>query len=309
MNKNKICKECRLEFSTYYYLKKHKLNDCSLNNDDSDHESLENDFPTLIIEELIHSKYTFRCFVPPYCDNDMKDFVKIYIQQMKDTIFNSDLPIIDKNYFFNNPLYKEYYYKIIFDYLFKEYCQDEIIQKYIVRKMNHEFYKINKDNFIQQFNKNDPKKYNEMEQIDLLKSNYQINIQFDEMSLIEDIDEISFYKDYMVFPLIFFKKFNKYFNRLSDYEKLFVDIFYTVKKREYCHNYDDENNFYKNSYYKNFHKNCLLIQQYIQGDKLNSNYSNFNSKILNKPFLQCVLIEQLLLSKFLIYFNELCDLK
>ncbi len=322
MNQNKICKKCKLEFKNYYFLKKHNLNDCSLQENSNQSDNITNtesliklnefnkfddndksdlfsdiDFSELINNEFFKNENLYLLIKEPYIDNPENYLLK-YIQSMKNIIFNNELLMIDKLFFNSDSLYKKNYYKILFEHIYKNNVEDKLIKIYIKKKLKNVLYKKNIKNFIKEFHNS------EMEPISLLKKNYKFDFDFDsepdDIPLIYDEEEYNFFKDLTVFPFIFFKEFRYYFNKLTNYEKLFIDIFYSVKKKEYNSCYGI------NPYILNFKDNCLVVNQYLKEDKINLNDENFTNKILNNQNLLCVLFELLITLKFIIFFKDYC---
>ncbi len=276
MEKNKVnCKICSLQFKNYYQLKKHKK-DC-VENEMKDSQKVEIDNKTPQNQEyLVKEKNNFKIQLSKlnYTNIDKIDFTKL-----------------------NN--HQKHISDIFFNYVYKKHLEKKILENLLTDKIKQTFLDMNKSNLLNILRDSSIDiKENEL----LDKTNMELIFTIKKLNILFKKNDFYFYKDPIVFPLIFYKSVAEYYEKLTKDEKNTIKMLFDEKKMLYE---DDE--FIKmiedNPFLHSYEHKCLYIHELIE-DK---NEEDIKTIIFNNSMIQSTIVELSVLDKFKKDFHDYCE--
>ncbi len=279
MENKKVCKVCSKEFKNYYFMKKHKMSE-HMDNTIKNNTDVDN--------EEINSEYTSR----------KKDKYSINLSKLKlSNIEDINIERLNKK--------EKIMGEILFDYIYSKYLEEKIIDKFDKEELRKKLFNLNKDELMDCLKK----KYNDIifdEQTIYNQSNINLNVNIEKINILFNKNDFYFYKDPIIFPIIFYKKYEEYYEKLNDIEKNIINQLYKLKK----HFYQDDD-FIKmiedNPHLIQYPYRCLFIDELMKKDKINNNEANMTKIFLNHPILQTTFLELMIVSKFKTDFDDFCS--
>ncbi len=257
------CKLCSLQFKNYYQLKKHKSN-CN---------------PSLPKEKdnYIHKN---------------SDKCNIYLTKLDYTnIDNIDSSKLEKH--------EKHISMILFNYIYKKHLEQKLLDGLSSDDMKKKIFNVTKNNLLKMLYESSIK----MSEDELYKNlNMNIYVNIKKLNINFTKNDFYFYQDPIVFPIIFYKSINEYYEKLTNLEKKIINKIFELKKTFY-ENDELVNTISENPIIMDLNFRCLYINDILD----NKPEEEINKLFITDKYLQTTFVELSILYKFQSDFADYCS--